>query len=207
MRELCPASEDEMIAEFLRQEFASYERYGAIIEPCLDRVGVSPEVITHPDLANQDQNRARRDVLGCYRGYGQPGPSFFTGFPTTGVRWSWVTLDPGEVVATRFIRYWAEIWGSSRCPRDLARRIRGGDVPDWAVAQGTVERIRDLAESIAIGQPLPPLILVSADDGETRVAMEGSTRLTAYALAEDALPAEITVLLGSSPGIAGWDEY
>lgn len=207
MRELRPATEDEMIAEFLRQEFASYDRYGAIIEPCLDRRGVPPEVITRPDLADPDQNRARRDVLGCYRGYGQPGPSFFTDFPATGVRWSWVTLDPREVVTTLFIRYWADIWGSSRSPRDLARRIREGDVPYWATAQGTVERIRGLAEAIAAGQTLPPLILVSTDGGATRVAMEGSTRLTAYALAEDVLPSEITVLLGSSPAMTSWDEY
>lgn len=195
-----------MIAEFLRQEFASYERYGAIIESCLDRVGVSAGLITQPDLADPGQNLARREVLGCYRGYGQPGPSFLTGFPTAGVRWGWVMLEPAEVVGTLFVRYWAGIWGSSRSPRDLARRIRDGDVPDWAIGQGTVGRILNLA-AIAASQPLPPLILVSADDGETKVAMEGSTRLTAYALAEDALPAGITVLLGTSPAMTEWDEY
>lgn len=207
MRFLCPATEDEMIAEFLRQELASYDRYGALIELCLDRVGVSPDIIARPDLANPDQNRARRAVLGCYRGYGQPGPSFFTDFPTAGVRWSWMALDPGEVAATLFIRYWADIWGSSRVPRELARRIREGDVPEWSVRDGTVDRIRQGADAISAGHRLPPLILVSADGGQTRVAMEGSTRLTAYALAGDALHGEFTVILGTSPDIAHWDEY
>jgi hypothetical protein len=54
---------------------------------------------------------------------------------------------------------------------------------------------------------VPPLILVSADDGATRVVLEGHTRLTAYALAPETLPDESEVLLGLSPEIASWDEY
>jgi hypothetical protein len=34
--------------------------------------------------------------------------------------------------------------------------------------------------------------------------LEGHARLTAYALRPEALPAELEVLLGRSPGIAEW---
>jgi hypothetical protein len=39
------------------------------------------------------------------------------------------------------------------------------------------------------------------------VALEGNTRLTAYALVPEAIPSEVRVLIGTSPAIARWDEY
>jgi hypothetical protein len=207
MHLLRTSSEDEMIAAFLRDEYASTERYGEDITRCLTRLGLPPRILVHPDLTDQAANDHRREILGCYRGYGQPGPSFFTGFPAGRVDWNWASVSRGELLATRFIRYWADIWDGSRSPRDLARRIRKGSVPDWARRDGTLERIHTLADAVAAGHLPPPIILVTADGGATKVAMEGSTRLTVFALVEDALPIEMTVLIGGSPDIAAWDEY
>lgn len=196
-----------MIAEFLRQEYASAERYGTTIANCLSANGEQPTLLTDPDLTNSDDNASRRRILGCYRGYGEPRTSFFTDFPTEGVEWRWVSLDRQELLTTRFIQYWAEQWDDCRNPRDIARMIHAGNVPKPVKADGTLERIRLVAESLRTGQSIPPLIVVSADQGKTRVVMEGNTRLTALALAEATLPPAMTVLLGCSPDIARWDEY
>lgn len=196
-----------MVAEFLRQEYASTERYGEDIARCLTRLGVPPDVLAHPDLTDGAENAARRRVLGCYRGYGQPGQSYLTDFPSSEVQWCWASVDREEVLTTLFTRYWAGIWEGSRSPRELASRIREGNIPAWAERDGILPKLRALAEAISGGQRLPPLILVSADDGQTRVVMEGHTRLTACALAEPALPPEMPVLMGISPDIARWDEY
>lgn len=207
MKFLRSSSEAEMIAEFLRQEYASSERYGTNITRCLTANGARPILLTDPDLTNSDDNAARRRILGCYRGYGESRTSFFTDFPTAGVEWQWVSLDREEIFTTWFIRYWAAQWGGCRNPRDVARMIHTGNGPARVRADGTLDRIRAVAESLRTGQSIPPLIIVSADQGSTRVVMEGNTRLTAYALAVNALPAAITVLLGTSADIARWDEY
>lgn len=207
MRLVRPGSEDEMVAEFLRQEFAAYERYGPDIDRCLARVGASPALVTHPDLTNDDDNRSRRQVLGLYRGYGEPGRSYLTDFPAGHVDWRWVSLPREELLSTLFTRYWAGIWESSRSPRDLATRIREGRVPGWVEGDGILPRLASLVESVEAGRLPPPLILVTADGGVTRVVMEGHTRLTAYALADRELPHETIVLMGRSPDISTWDEY
>ena len=64
-----------------------------------------------------------------------------------------------------------------------------------------------LADKLRSGLAVPPVILVSADGGRTRVVLEGHTRITAYALAPEAIPDEVEVILGDSPEIARWDEY
>lgn len=207
MRVLRPASEDEMIAEYLRQEYASYDRYRPEIVRCLAKAGAGPEVVTRPDLTSEADNRTRRRVFALYRRYGEQGPSFFTGFPVGRVDWSWVALSPDEVLTTLFTRYWAGIWESDRAPRDLARRIRERRVPAWVEGDGILPRLDSLVASLAAGQQPPPMILVTADEGSTRVVMEGHTRLTAFALAPDVLPQEMTVLLGSFPAIAMWEQY
>lgn len=209
MRLLRSSSEAEMIAEFLRQEYASAGRYGAQIQACLQAEGVGPDLITEADIADDVQNDARRRVFSRYRGYGTSQPSYFTDFPTNGVDWRWVALTPDELLGSKYIRYpfWSDLSGGSRSPREAAIRIREGRVPTAGTADGTREGFLALAQRLREGLRAPPLILVSADDGTTRVVLEGHSRLTGYALAPDTIPDEIEALLGLSPEIARWDEY
>lgn len=208
MRILRPSSEAEMIAEFLRQEFTSAERYGARIRACLREEFTDPAIISDPNVADLQQNAARRRVLRRYRGYGSGQASFFTGFPISGVKWSWIGLTPDELLDTNYIRYefWSRLSGGTRSPREAARRILQGDMPPGG-ADGTRAGFLALARHLCAGLQVPPLILVSADEGKTRVVLEGHTRLTAYALAPESMPQESEVLLGISPAIANWDEY
>ncbi len=194
-----------MIAEFLRQEYANHDRYGARIDECLHLEGVAARRITDADQTDPVANAERRSVFARYRGYGAGGYSYLTDFPATGVAWNWVALTPDELLDSQYIRYtpWSNLSQGTRSPRVAAERIRTGlDIPGH-----NFQVFLALADELRAGLVVPPLFLVSADDGETRVILEGHTRITAWALAPEAIPSEVAVILGVSPDIARWDEY
>ncbi len=207
MRYIRPSSEAEMIAEFLRQEYAHHERYGVRLDECLRLESVPGRRITHPDLDDPAANADRRRVFARYRGYGAGGYSYLTDFPATGVAWNWVALTPAELLQSKYIGYpgstWMELSGGTRDPTVAARRIGAG----YKASDPSTRLFIDLAAKLRAGLTVPPVMLVSADDGETRVILEGHTRITAYALAPEAIPREVAVILGVSPDIANWDEY
>ncbi len=196
-----------MIAEFLCQEYAHHERYGVRLDECLRLESVPGRRITHPDLDDPAANADRRRVFARYRGYGAGGYSYLTDFPATGVAWNWVALTPAELLQSKYIGYpgstWMELSGGTRDPTVAARRIGAG----YKASDPSTRLFIDLAAKLRAGLTVPPVMLVSADDGETRVILEGHTRITAYALAPEAIPREVAVILGVSPDIANWDEY
>jgi hypothetical protein len=53
---LRPATEDEVVAVFLRGELGSW-RYGALLRQLLERDGEYVEVLARPDLADRAANR------------------------------------------------------------------------------------------------------------------------------------------------------
>jgi hypothetical protein len=194
-----------MIATFMAQEIASHERYGELIRASLEAEKVDGSLFTQPDLESAEDNAARRRVFARYRGYGTGEPSYLTDFPSEGVDWKWCELDPAELLDCRYIRYdyWTELSSGTRSPRVAAERIWAGHSA-FGVSNDAFE---SLAVKLCEGFRVPPLILVSADQGETLVVMEGHARLTAYALAPESIPNPIEVLIGISPDIANWDEY
>ncbi len=196
-----------MIAEFLKQEYASRERYGPLIDACLDEKGVPAAIILDPDLGDPVANAARRRVFAQYRGYGTGEPSYLTGFPDSGVVWAWWRLAPEELLRASYIRYryWIALSGGTRSPVEAARRIRSG-IEVYGVSNAP---FLALADRLRDGLQVPPLIFVTADAGNRNalVVLEGHARITAFALAPDVLPDAIEVLVGSSPTIARWDEY
>lgn len=209
MKVIRSSGEAEMIAEFLRQEYASRERYGVRLDACLRDEAMSPRLITDPVLTNQSDNAQRRRLFGRYRGYGSGEPSYLTGFPSEGVAWSWANLSRDEMLRVRYIRYryWTALSAGTRSPTVAAARIRAG-IEVYGVSNagflGLADRLRE-------GLRVPPLILatalVTAADADALVVMEGHARLTAFALAPEAIPDELEVLVGASPAISRWDEY
>lgn len=196
-----------MIAEFLRQEYANHDRYGARIDECLRLEGIAARHIADVDLTDPVANAERRRVFARYRGYGAGGYSYLTDFPATGVEWNWVALTPAELLESKYTGYPGSIWMDMSCgtrdPRVAAERIAAGDE---ASDHGSHVFI-GLADRLRSGLTVPPMILVSADEGKTRVILEGHTRITAYALAPEAIPDQVHLILGTSPAIANWDEY
>jgi hypothetical protein len=99
-----------MVAHFLRGELTS-DRFGSAVRDALAAAGLSEQIITHADVADEAGNRARRDVLARIRGYGQNRDLFDEGFPTT-VSWNWAVLDPGDLARVRYVSY--DYWDERR---------------------------------------------------------------------------------------------
>lgn len=115
-----------MIAEFLRQEYASTDRYTARISACLEAERVSPNIILNADISSAGENAQRRRVFARYRGYATEEPSNLTGFPDHGVTWEGTTFTSEELLAVRYIRYdyWTALSAGTRSPVIAAERIR-----------------------------------------------------------------------------------
>jgi hypothetical protein len=202
VRVVAPSSEDEMIATFLRAEIDS-DRFGSVLAAALRREGADARVLTSPALDNDDENTLRRQLLEETRAYVRR-EGLFGGFPPD-VRWQRVALTRDELAAVRYIEYdyWVELSGGTRRPRDAAERIRAG-IQIFRVPN---DGFFDAAAALDAGAQWPELIVVSAAAEGGDVVLEGHARLTAFALAPDAVPAEIEVLRGYSPGIAAWACY
>jgi hypothetical protein len=197
-----PSSESEMIATFLQAECDS-ERWGQAVADALRRHAADAGLVTSPVLADAEENALRRAILGETRGYGRR-EGLFAGFPGD-VRWQRVRLTRDELAVVRYIDYdyWVELSGGSRRPADAAERIRSG-VRVFGVAN---DGFLDAAQALRTGARWPELILVSAAAEGGDVVLEGHVRLTACALAVDAVPAETEALRGVSPRFADWWAY
>jgi hypothetical protein len=196
VRVIGDSGEDEMVACFLLGELTS-RRFGAGIRQALAAVGESEHLLTDADLADPVANRARRDLLGATRGYGE-NRDVFEDFPAR-VRWIRAVLTPDELARVRYIEYsyWNELSGGSRLPGDAAKRIQAG-VRVFGVSNG---RFVAAARAVRRGEPFSPLILAGRRR-DTLVCVEGHLRLTAYALA--GFPVEVECLVGTARAMGRW---
>jgi len=199
MRRLRPSSEAEMVALFLRTELPA-ARFRDTLQALLDQAGLPERLVTAPNLDDPAENQAREQLLTQHREYGTR-TGLFDGFPHD-VCWEWMAITPAELAKVRYVDYdyWVELSGGTCLAVDAAPRIRAGVAPfgvssDWALG---------MAQAVADGARFPPLILVTTGPSGGLVVLEGHVRLTAYMLCPDRLPPELEVLVGSSPGAAGW---
>jgi hypothetical protein len=192
VRVLRPSNEDEMVWVFLRGELDS-NRFGPRLRATIDE-----RLLLEPDLGDDAENALRRAALTTLRGF-ESREGLFHAFPDD-VRWEWVTLTPAEVLALRYIEYdyWVELSGGSRLPTDAADRIRAGITVFRVPNDGFFE----LADALGSGLRTELIVVGGSRDG--LVVVEGHARLTAFALRPELLPAELEVLLGSSPRIDEW---
>ncbi len=193
---IAAATEDEMIATFLRGELDS-GRYGEKLRAVLARDGRGVDVLRRPDLGNADDNGYRRRLLDEHRAY-ERREGLFLGFPRD-VDWFRAVLGRDEVLDILYIDWdwWLRLSGGSRRPRDAARRIRAGAVP--GVTADEHEPLARVAQ--------PELIAVTTPVRSPLVLVEGHFRLTAYALFPEHLPPELEILLGIAVGMTAWSEF
>jgi len=199
MRRLRPSSEAEMVALFLRTELPA-ARFRDTLQALLDQAGLPERLVIAPNLDDPAENQARGQLLTRHREYGTR-TGLFDGFPHD-VCWEWMAITPAELATVRYVDYdyWVELSGGTCLAVDAAPRIRAGVAPfgvssHWALG---------MAQAVADGARFPPLILVTTGPSGGLVVLEGHVRLTAYMLCPDRLPPELEVLVGSSPGAAGW---
>ena len=201
MKAIRNITEDEMIAVFLRGEFAS-ERFGGAIHEQLAHLEQPDTVATHPDITDAAQNKIRRDILSAARGYGQR-TEVFGGFPRD-VEWLEVELTKAELARVKYIdySYWTELMGGSRLPKDAAAAIEAG-TEIFGVSNDGFKRA---ARAVREGKQFPTMIL-AGETTDNLVALEGHLRLTAYALAWDNVPETMKVIVGVSPHMGEWGLY
>ena len=145
----------------------------------------------------------RAKLLGESRGY-RKNEGMFEGFPND-VAWSRFGMSGPELMQVRYIdySYWNELSGGSRLASDAAIRIRNGAV----VFGMSTHHFLEMAEALRNGAEYPELILAGVEADSALVVLEGHARLTAYALAPDLIPRELTAIVGLSPEMSGWRDY
>jgi hypothetical protein len=192
MREMGPATADEMVLSFLRAEIDS-PVWGPHYMAVLNHMGVDRFSLidnAEIDLSDANANRTRANALGLIRGYGRD-MLLFRGFPTD-TTWRRVQLDPSEFQVLKYIN----------CPpfpqlTDDTRSIEIG-ARNYRRDEGLAPRVDDVVRMIKSGILTPELILV--EDTDRLVVLEGNTRATAYVKAGTSFSA----LVGSSPTIRQW---
>ena len=201
MRLLGPASEEEMIAVFLRGELDS-GRYGKKLRTLLARDRRTEDLLRRPDLGDVEANAYRRRLLEEHRAY-ERRDGLFGGFPQQ-VEWFRAALERDEVLDILYIDWdwWLELSGGTRRPRDAARRIVEAEGADATAAEH-----EPLAAALQTTPPPPELIAVTTPARTPLVLVEGHARLTAYALFPDYLPAKLEILLGVSDEMPRWCQF
>jgi hypothetical protein len=202
MRRIEDISEHEMVATFLQAEINS-RRFGGAIPHFLERGGVERTIIDDPDTTRVVENAYRLQLLGEVRGYRQ-NRALFEGFPDQ-VVWQRVALTKDELMHVKYIDYyyWVELSNGSRLATDAAQAIRAGRTVFGVPNDGFLA----LTDVLRHGAIFPELILVRVGEGAELVVLEGHVRLTAYALALDVVPPELTAILGTCAQIVHWGLY
>ena len=201
MIELGPATENDMVLEFLRAEVDS-PRFGLAYSGLFDQLRAhmitKHSLLVVADLNSSRDNDLRAQILGAVRGY-RRNCLLFDGFPDD-VTWRRVELQSSDWVRVNYANEptWVALSGGTRRVADGANNI------DLISAGNANGHIRSLAAELRKGKRYPSLIGVENDKGEIVLA-EGHCRATACALVEPT--GASACLIGRSPGIRKWRYY
>ncbi len=199
MRIVGPSSEEEMVAIYLQAETES-SRFGPALHRILARDGVKRTIVDTPNLMDPDENAYRLRLLGESHGYRQ-NLTYYEGFPEN-IVWQRALLTSEELLHVKYmvLSYWNDLSNGTRSPLEAAKTIRTGR-PVWGMA---TDWYLQMADAVRKGVRYPELILVAVGEAMDLVVFEGHARLTAYALAPEAIPSEVMVILGTSPQMGLW---
>jgi hypothetical protein len=193
-------SESEVVLAFLRGEIES-ARFGHDVRRALVEAG-GLDLVRNPDLASQEENRAREQALSVARGWRDS--KLFEGFPDR-VEWYHCVLQPDLLSRVRFIdySYWNELSGGSRRPSDVLPTLREGNLPSWLTELGT-SWCFEFAAELATAEVMDDFIVMATPDLSELVVLEGHARLTAVFVGD--LQRRLTVhgYLGLSAEIKQW---
>ena len=166
MKELGPATENDVVLAFLRAEIDS-DTYGTTIQSWLKRFSRDRRLIDEADLTDYQTNGLRRAILAEYRGFGL-NTGLFKNFPED-TTWRRVLLD--DVGGLKHVKHtpFPEMTGGTRLVMDSTETYK-----KWPATANKVEGIiRELDE----GSKFEDLVLV--EDANTRlVIIEGNHRAT-----------------------------
>ena len=186
MKRLSQASEAEVIAGFLQNEF---------YEPDYDSDrGHFDALVTHPDLNNAEHNALRRALLYRRRGHmwrELPGDT----------QWWRVQPGPEDIQRLRIFARAQWLWigrGDFRA-ETIVRRIRTHAYP--ARVEPFVQKIQRIRGSITCTGNAGPVLLIGKDDASPFVILEGNHRVAAALLESYQRFASLNFYCGFSPNM------
>jgi len=203
MKYLRPASEAEVVAEFLRNEFHHPD-----FDPCRERFAA---LVRDPDLSDQAQNAVRRALFYRRRGH------MWNQIPS-GTAWSLVRLEPADLDRLSVLprAHWTKIAGGNYLLCHVVERIRTRDFHGTRVIGGSadggieisdvgkqVDDIRAFSRQLSQRSDDTAVVLIGIDDFQPVTILEGNHRLTAALLVSpELLRAQFRVYFGGSPAMA-----
>lgn len=192
--------EDLVIAEFLFAEFYSDRFRSGIVEALGD---YDSDLITKPNLENQNDNQLRRDILGQTRGFGR-NTDLFENFPGE-VTWYKAVFQKEDLSEVMYINYsyWNELSCGTRLPIHASKNI----IENVEVFGLSNQGFHDISAVIKNGKVFPKLIFVAMNATSRVVVLEGHARLTAYYMDRKYIPDELEVFIGYSDKFSEWDLY
>jgi hypothetical protein len=193
------ATEREVVLAFLRAEIDSprfADKYVLAIRQLGEDRG---RLIDDANLKDDRACRARRQLLGIVRGFGQ-NAYLFQGFPAD-VEWKLVEVPVAEFGRLKYANHptWIQLSAGTRLVVDGAR-----NVDKIATGENANVNIQAVGDLVSNGREYPELIAVESGDGFF-ILVEGHTRATAYALVGK--PVVVRVFIGSSQSMKTWAFY
>ena len=185
LQKLRRVSEDEVIGEFLRNEF-----YAREYSPYWESFA---ELVKHPDYSDERENILRRALLFHRRG------RLWRELPVD-TEWWEVELSPQDLTRVRvFAR---SQWLRYGAPRfrllDTVERIRTS-IHSQSRSQ-FIEKLRSLSLEMAENSHHSSVLLIGTDESSQLTIIEGNHRMTAAALvSQETLPQRFRILCGFSP--------
>jgi len=182
-----------MILTFLRAEVDS-PRFGELVQRCLWMLRCNRTTIDNADLTDIQQNRIRKELLGCFRGYGKDA-YLFRGFPQD-TKWRRVSLETADLQRLLYAKEpsWIDFSDGTRLVSVGAKNALGRPMGQGAIA---------VARAVREGARLPPLIAAESECGAL-IIVEGATRATAYMLAQSSC---VEAIVGTSTQMSRWAFY
>ncbi len=178
-----PASEAEVIAEFLRNE---------LYRPEFDEVrAIALARLANPDITSEEENRIRRELLFRRR------RNLWNELPHD-LQWWEVRLQPAELgTVLMFPRgHWRRIAGANRTLPAVVRRLKNGDIPLPELRH--VQRLRAIAAGIRTGENRGAVVLIGVDEHHACTVIEGNHRLVAAVLEGDDMLSSLRYYAGFS---------
>ena len=185
MRKVRRISEDEVLSEFLKNEF--YEKQ---YDPFREKVG---RLVYSPDLTSSRENALRKALLFHRRG------QMWRELPAD-TQWWEVELTAEDLARTRIFprSHWWRIAKGSFSLMEVVERLRSrmenGKRNDFLV------KIRGITERLAAGATFPSVLLIGVDEHSPLTIIEGNHRVAAAMLVSPNLAlSRFRFLCGLSP--------
>lgn len=200
MKLLKTVPEAVMVAAFLKAEISSV-RFSDDLKSTMEKLGIAEKIVVNPNLQDEHENQLRARLLGDYRGYKQHR-EIFQNFPDDLV-WYRAELTRQEIGKLRYVdySYWNELTDHTHLVKDAVKNIQKGKI----IFNVSHDRFWAVTEQIKRGgHDFEPMILWGNDANSPLEILEGHLRATAFGLAGDKAPENISVIVGlqSKVGLA-----